>query len=112
MTEMVTKSDEVRFQIMQLVEQNPNITQREIATKLGISLGRVNYCLNALAQKGWVKVENFLESGTKWRYIYVLTPSGIVKKAALTSRFIERKLREYQELRDEIEAIRPGLIKD
>lgn len=91
---------------MRIVEESPSITQREISAKLGISLGRVNYCINALAEKGLVKIENFKTSESKWRYVYVLTPSGIAEKAALTGRFLARKIREYEALSAEIEALR------
>ncbi|WP_246156449.1 MarR family EPS-associated transcriptional regulator [Sphingorhabdus profundilacus] len=102
----LTKSEEVHFRVMRIVEESPSITQREISAKLGISLGRVNYCINALAEKGLVKIENFKTSETKWRYVYVLTPSGIAEKAALTGRFLARKVREYEALSAEIEALR------
>lgn len=90
---------------MQIVEGNPAVTQREISAELGMSLGRVNYCMNALIEKGLVKIENFKTSETKWRYAYVLTPTGISEKAALTGRFLARKLREYEALTAEIEAL-------
>jgi EPS-associated MarR family transcriptional regulator len=91
---------------MQIVEGKPSITQREISAELGMSLGRVNYCINALVEKGLVKIENFKTSDTKWRYAYVLTPNGMAEKAALTGRFLARKLREYEALAAEIEAIK------
>lgn len=91
---------------MQIVEGNPSITQREISSELGMSLGRVNYCINALVEKGLVKIENFKSSNTKWRYAYVLTPNGIAEKAALTGRFLARKLREFEALTAEIEALK------
>lgn len=90
---------------MHIVQQNPSSTQREISIKLGMSLGRVNYCINALAEKGLVKIENFKTSDARWRYIYVLTPSGIAEKAALTGRFLARKMREYEALSAEIEEL-------
>jgi EPS-associated MarR family transcriptional regulator len=102
----LTKSEEVHFRVMQIVEGNPSITQREISAELGISLGRVNYCMNALVEKGLVKIENFRSSDTKWRYAYILTPNGIAEKAALTGRFLARKLREYEALTAEIEALK------
>lgn len=102
----LTKSEEVQFRVMQIVEGNPSITQREISSELGMSLGRVNYCINALVEKGLVKIENFKSSNTKWRYAYVLTPNGIAEKAALTGRFLARKLREFEALTAEIEALK------
>ena len=82
------------------------MTQREIAQLLGVSTSGLNYCLNALIDKGWVKVHNFSESKNKFGYVYLLTPSGITEKAALTGRFLERKLLEYEAMRAEIESLR------
>ncbi len=82
------------------------MTQREIAQLLGISTSGLNYCLNALIAKGWVKVHNFSESKNKFGYVYLLTPSGIAEKATLTGRFLQRKLCEYEEIRAEIESLR------
>lgn len=104
----ISKSEETRFRVMRAVEENSHITQREMAVRLGISLGQVNYCIEALVQKGLVKIENFKASDTKWRYMYVLTPSGISEKAALTGRFLARKMREYEALKAEIEALQPA----
>lgn len=91
---------------MRLVEANPHMTQRELAKRLGLSLGRINYCLAALAEKGLIKIENFKASEAKWRYAYVLTPLGLAQKAAMTGRFLARKLREYDALSAEIDALR------
>ena len=82
------------------------MTQREIAQKLGISTSGLNYCLKALIDKGWVKVHNFSQSKNKFGYIYVLTPQGISEKALLTSRFLRRKMAEYEALKHEIEALK------
>lgn len=82
------------------------MTQREIAEKLGISTSGLNYCLNALIDKGLVKVHNFSQSKNKFGYIYVLTPQGITEKLALTSRFLKRKMEEYDALKMEIEALK------
>ncbi len=106
----ITKSEEIRFRVMRVVEENPHMTQREMAMRLGVSLGRVNYCIDALAEKGLVKIENFKASDAKWRYIYVLTPSGIAERAALTGRFLARKKQEYEALKAEIEALQPIAI--
>lgn len=97
---------------MRALEVNPQVTQRELADQLGVSLGAVNYCLNALVEKGLVKIENFKASETKWRYIYVLTPTGVAERAALTGRFLARKLREFEQLRAEIEALRGEQVGD
>lgn len=97
--------EDVRFRVLRLLEDNPEYSQRDIAQNLGVSLGAVNYCLNALIDKGHVKVNNFRASDNKLRYAYLLTPHGISEKTALTSRFLRRKLREYEALREEIEAL-------
>ena len=88
---------------MRILQANPDITQRELAQQLGISVGGLNYCLKALVEKGWVKMKNFAHSKNKFGYVYVLTPSGMAEKAALTGRFLQRKLNEYEALRAEIE---------
>ena len=88
---------------MRILQSNPDITQRELAQQLGISVGGLNYCLKALVEKGWVKMKNFATSKNKFGYVYVLTPSGMAEKAALTGRFLQRKMNEYEALRAEIE---------
>jgi len=85
-----------------LLEANPRMTQRELARELGISLGALNYCLKALVEKGWIKMENFSRSDRKLNYAYLLTPNGIAGKARLTNHFLRRKLEEYEELKAEI----------
>ena len=98
----VTLSDESRYRILRLIEQNPAISQREIARELGISLGKANFCLNALIEKGVLKANTFLNSRNKRAYAYVFTPSGIEEKAKITLRFLKRKMEEYEELQSEI----------
>ena len=88
-----------------MLQDNPDMTQREIAVKLGVSTSGLNYCLNALIDKGYLKVQNFSQSKNKFGYIYVLTPQGIAEKAQLTSRFLRRKMVEYEALRAEIESL-------
>ena len=100
------KAEDVRFRVLRLLEENPSASQREIAKALGISLGGVNYCLNALVEKGFVKMRNFHEAEDKRKYMYLLTPKGVAEKAALTGRFLARKMREYEALKAEIEAVR------
>lgn len=97
--------EDVRFRVLRFLEENPDCSQRDIARQLGVSLGAVNYCLNALVEKGHVKVSNFRAADNKLRYAYLLTPKGISEKALLTSRFLRRKLREYEALKREIEAL-------
>ena len=100
----------MHFRLMRLIEQNPQVSQREIADQLGVSLGGINYCIKALIEKGYVKVSNFSDNPNKLGYVYLLTPSGIVAKAALTGQFLKRKLDEYEALRAEIESIQDAHI--
>jgi EPS-associated MarR family transcriptional regulator len=94
---------DVHYKLMRLLEANPELSQREIARELGISLGKANYCLRALISRGWIKVNNFTNSQNKAAYMYLLTPRGIEQKASLTVRFLQAKMREYEALRAEIE---------
>ena len=102
-------SENARFRVMWLVEKRPEISQREIAAELGVALGRVNYILRALSDKGLVKIANFRNSSNKLRYAYILTPEGITARSALTATFLRGKLREYDALKAEIEALRDDL---
>jgi EPS-associated MarR family transcriptional regulator len=88
-----------------MLQDNPDMTQREIAERLGVSTSGLNYCLNALIDKGWVKVQNFSQSKNKFGYVYVLTPQGIVEKVTMASRFLKRKQAEYEALRAEIDGL-------
>ena len=97
--------EDTYFRVLRLLQDNPDMTQREIAQSLGLSTSGLNYCLKALIDKGWVKVHNFSQSKNKFGYIYVLTPQGIAEKLALTSRFLKRKLSEYDALKAEIEGL-------
>ncbi|MBX3657255.1 MAG: MarR family EPS-associated transcriptional regulator [Ramlibacter sp.] len=97
--------EDTYFRVMRILQYNPDITQRELADQLGVSVGGLNYCLKALVQKGWVKIQNFSHSKNKFGYVYMLTPSGIAEKATLTNRFLKRKMEEYDALRSEIEAL-------
>ncbi len=96
---------------MRLLEDNPDLTQRELAQSLGVSVGGVNYCLKALVGKGWIKMKNFAYSKNKFGYIYVLTPSGLTEKAIITQRFLQRKMGEYEQLKAEIEALKSEVEK-
>src|ERR1700739_2892300 len=98
--------DEMRYKLMRLLEANPGMSQRDAARELGISLGKANYCVQALIRKGWVKATRFKNSRNKMAYMYLLTPRGIEEKASLTLEFLQIKMREYQVLRAEIEQIR------
>jgi EPS-associated MarR family transcriptional regulator len=99
-------SDETRYKLMRLLEEKPGISQRDTARELGVSLGKANYCVQALIRKGWVKATRFKNSRNKMAYMYLLTPRGIEEKASLTLEFLQIKMREYQVLRAEIEQIR------
>lgn len=99
-------TDEYRYKILKLIEANPDISQRELAKELGISLGRVNYCLKALIQVGLIKANNFRNNKNKLAYMYLLTPRGIEEKAAITMRFLKARTEEYKALEAEIEELR------
>lgn len=90
---------------MRILDEKPQITQRELAEQLGVSVSGLNYCLKALMQKGWVKMQNFRQNPNKIGYAYLLTPTGVAQKAALTSIFLKRKMQEHEALRAEIEAL-------
>jgi EPS-associated MarR family transcriptional regulator len=96
-------TDETRYRLLKLLEADPHASQRRIADELGISLGRVNYCLQALVKKGLVKVNNFRGSTNKRAYLYLLTPRGIEERATVTARFLRVKLDEYELLKRELE---------
>ena len=98
--------EETNFRIMRILQENPDLTQRELAEKLGMSVGGLNYCLNALIDKGVVKMQNFSNSKNKFKYVYLLTPMGIAEKVALTTRFLGRKMEEYEALKAEIESFK------
>ena len=97
--------EDTNYRVLRMLQDNPDLTQREIAQQLGISSSGLNYCLRALIDKGWVKMQNFSQSKNKFGYIYVLTPSGIAQKAALTGRFLQRKMQEFEALKAEIERL-------
>ena len=97
---------ETHYRLLRLLEAKPHLSQRELARELGISLGKINYCLGALIEKGWVKARNFRNNRDKLSYAYLLTPSGIEEKAALTVNFLRRKMAEYDALKQEIEELK------
>jgi EPS-associated MarR family transcriptional regulator len=100
------------LRVMRILQDNPDLTQRELAEKLGISVGGLNYCLKALMKKGFVKMKNFVNSKNKFGYVYVLTPTGMVEKAVITHRFLLRKIDEYEALKAEIEALKAEIGDD
>lgn len=99
-------TDEYRYKILKALEKNPEISQRDLARELGVSLGRANYCLKALIDVGLLKVSNFKNSKNKLAYMYLLTPSGVKEKSAITERFLKAKLQEYRTLEAEINVLR------
>ncbi len=106
MTTPPSAPDQSQLDVMRLLDAKQQLSQREVATSLGMSLGKANYCLRALIGKGFVKAENYRNSSNKMAYFYLLTPSGIAAKAELTRDFLGRKMREYDELRREIERLK------
>ena len=104
-SKMAMIKEDASYYILRKLAAQPQITQRELAQDLGISLGKVNYCLQALIAKGMVKARNFNNSQNKKAYLYVLTPAGLDNKATITKRFLKRKMDEYEVLREEIERL-------
>ena len=101
--------EESHLKVLRLLESNPQLSQRELAEALGVSVGKVNYCLNALIDKGLVKIQNFRNNKNKRVYAYLLTPKGIAEKADMTMQFLQRKMVEYELLREEIEQLQQDL---
>ncbi|WP_417537716.1 MarR family EPS-associated transcriptional regulator [Marinomonas sp.] len=99
-------TDEYRYKILKELQQDPDVSQRELAKRLGISLGKANFCLKALIEKGSIKADNFKNNANKIGYLYLLTPKGIEEKIVLTQRFLQRKIIEYEKLEQEIEQLR------
>lgn len=109
--------DDTSYGLLKILENNPGLSQRDLAKRLGISLGKVNFCLNALIEKGCLKVNNFRNSENKLAYAYLLTPHGAEEKARITVRFLKYKMQEYEQLRAEIkelkrEAEQKGLLEN
>lgn len=98
-----------RLQLLKLLQSHPRLSQRELADKMGVSLGKANYCLRALIEKGLVKLENFRQAENKRKYAYLLTPAGIEEKTRITLAFLRRKEIEFEQIKSEIEAIRTEL---
>ena len=98
--------EDTNYRVMRLLHNNPDMTQRELAEELGVSVGGLNYCLKALISKGLIKMQNFRNAKNKFGYVYILTPKGFTEKAALTHRFLKRKIEEYETLKIEIELLK------
>ena len=109
MTNLKQLQEDTHFRVLALLERNPDISQRDLAKALGISLGGVNYSLRALVEKGMVKAQNFSSSDKKLAYAYILTPKGLAEKSMLTARFLKRKMDEYEALRFEIESLQSSI---
>jgi EPS-associated MarR family transcriptional regulator len=105
-------TDEYRYKLLQLLQETPRASQRELANALGISLGKVNFCLNALMERGLIKARNFTNSRNKRAYMYYLTPRGLQEKARVTVRFSKQKMMEYEALRREIESLRRDAARE
>ena len=99
-----TKNSQDQLNVMRKIGKNPNLTQTDLADQLGFSLGKLNYCLKELKIKGFIKMNNFKKSKNKMKYIYILTPGGISARTKLTINFMKRKMKEYDELKKEINA--------
>ena len=97
---------EAHFKLLRLIESRPQLTQRELARELGVSLGKVNYCVNALIEAGWIRARNFYNSRNKLAYAYLLTPKGIEQKTVIAMHFLRRKVVEYEVLKQEIAQLR------
>ena len=97
-----------KYQLLKSLEKDANLTQRQLSEELGISLGKVNYCLKSLIQRGFVKINNFKNSNHKLQYSYLLTPKGIEEKTKLTIEFLKVKTEEYEALKEEVERIKNG----
>ncbi|MDA8869450.1 MarR family EPS-associated transcriptional regulator [Methylophilaceae bacterium] len=104
-----TQHPDTHYKVMDLIQKNPDITQRQLASKLDISLGSIHYCLKALAHKGWLKAGNFKQNPNKSAYLYLLTTKGITHKSKLAIEFLRRKKNEYEKLKSEIEELSKAL---
>ena len=109
MTKLKQLQEDTHYRVLALLERSPDISQRELAKELGISLGGVNYSLRALIEKGLLKAQNFSSSDKKLAYAYILTPKGLAEKSLLTARFLRRKMDEYEALKAEIESLQHAL---
>lgn len=103
--------DEVRFRILRLLHENPEMSQRDLADAVGVSIGSTHYILSALVDKGFVKLGNFSAASDKRRYAYILTPKGLTEKALITKGFLERKLKEYNALKKEIAELQHEVLR-
>ena len=103
--------DDIRYKVLKVLERSPDISQRELAELLGVSVGKANYCIKALVAAGWVKAGNFAKSNNKAGYAYLLTPKGLKEKAAVTLRFLENKQLQYEQLKAEIDNLKQEVAR-
>ena len=101
--------EEIQFEVLRRLHQTPQVSQRALAKDLGVGLGTINFCFQALVEKGLVKMQNFSQSKNKLRYAYLLTPAGVAEKSKLTSEFLRRKVAEYETLQAEIDVLKSEL---
>lgn len=108
---MLLKSNQenIRFKVLRLLQENPKMSQRQMSDELGVSLGKINYCVRALIEKGFIKVQNFRNSDNKIAYAYILTPIGLSEKTSMAAGFLKRKVREYELLKEEIAALKADI---
>lgn len=104
--------EDLHFRVLKLLQQDPQLSQRELAKQLGVSNGKLHYCMRALMDKGLVKLGNFAQSKHHLGYAYLLTPAGIAQKASLASRFLKRKMAEYEALKNEIAALQGEMAQE
>ena len=100
---------DIRLDLLRKIELNPEYTQRELSKEMDVSLGKVNYCIKKLTEKGWIKLTNFKQNPNKVGYVYILTPRGIEEKTKLTFSFLKRKIIEYEILKDEINKLKEDI---
>lgn len=105
-------ADDLDYQLLSQISGHANTNQRDLASRLGVSVGKVNFCLRAVVDRGWVKVNNFRRSDNKWAYAYVLTPGGAIAKMQFARAFLERKEREFEQLQTEIDSLRAEVNLD
>jgi len=103
---------EIRYRLLKILDKDPNLTQRQMAQKMGISLGKVNYCLSELAKKGFIKIDRFKASKIKIKYSYMLTPRGLEEKGRLTLSFLKLKLSDYEEIKRQIRDLATGVAEE
>ena len=104
-------NQELEYRALKILEQQPDLTQRQLAKELGVSLGKTHYLVKSLMDVGWVKLDNFQRSDNKWGYSYLLTPKGVVEKAGITVRFLVRKQREHKQLQEEITQLQEEVLR-